>query len=156
VRPDPGELKQRIYEMETACGALKEALEIPELINQTPAAYDYAKRLVEAYRKHRDTINSLLQQALAREKLAKPEHHGWNLERTGSSDRSIMKVAASEILEVRECPREVSIDEAVKLANRYGGEDSPRFVNGVLADLCEMLDVSTDAHNAASGNDADG
>ena len=56
----------------------------------------------------------------------------WRLERVGKIDRAILRIAAVEILYVDEVPPKVSIQEAIRLAEAYGGEDSPRFVNGVL------------------------
>jgi N utilization substance protein B len=47
-------------------------------------------------------------------------------------DRNVLRLAACELLAFPDVPFRVAIDEAVKLARRYGGEDSPRFVNGVL------------------------
>ncbi len=56
----------------------------------------------------------------------------WRLERMARVDRNVLRVAAWEILHGDEVPVEVAIDEAVELAKRFGSEDSPAFVNGIL------------------------
>jgi transcription antitermination protein NusB len=56
----------------------------------------------------------------------------WRLERLSRIDRCILRIGATEILHLEETPPRVAIQEAVRLAERYGGSESPRFVNGVL------------------------
>lgn len=55
----------------------------------------------------------------------------WRLERIGAIERSVLRLGAAE-LERRETPPRVVIQEAVRLAERFGSAASARFVNGVL------------------------
>jgi N utilization substance protein B len=55
----------------------------------------------------------------------------WRLERIGAIERSVLRLGAAE-LEQRETPPRVVIQEAVRLAERFGSAASARFVNGVL------------------------
>ncbi|MGK2934763.1 MAG: transcription antitermination factor NusB [Gemmatimonadaceae bacterium] len=55
----------------------------------------------------------------------------WRLERLGAIERSVLRLAAAE-LEIGETPPRVVIQEAVRLAERYGSTESAKFVNGVL------------------------
>ncbi|MEO6331629.1 MAG: transcription antitermination factor NusB [Gemmatimonadaceae bacterium] len=55
----------------------------------------------------------------------------WRLERLGAIERSVLRLAAAE-LEIGETPTRVAIQEAVRLAERYGSPESAKFVNGVL------------------------
>jgi transcription antitermination protein NusB len=55
----------------------------------------------------------------------------WRLERLAVVDRNILRIGVYELLEQR-VPPKVAIDEALWLAHRFGGEQSPGFVNGVL------------------------
>ena len=55
----------------------------------------------------------------------------WRLERLGAIERSVLRVAAAE-LAIGETPTRVVIQEAVRLAERYGSAESARVVNGVL------------------------
>jgi N utilization substance protein B len=56
----------------------------------------------------------------------------WRLERLAAVDRNILRLAMYELLYHSETPHAVVIDEAIEIAKKYGAEDSPRFVNGVL------------------------
>ena len=62
----------------------------------------------------------------------------WRLERLGVIERSVLRVAAAE-LRRGETPPRVVIQEAVRLAERYGSEQSARFVNGVLDALARRM-----------------
>lgn len=55
----------------------------------------------------------------------------WRLERLGAIERSVLRLAAAE-LAIGETPTRVVIQEAVRLAERYGSTESAKFVNGVL------------------------
>jgi len=56
----------------------------------------------------------------------------WRLERMAVVDRNILRLAAFELLHMQDIPRKVSINEAIEVAKRFGGEDSPAFINGIL------------------------
>lgn len=55
----------------------------------------------------------------------------WRLERIGAIERSVLRLGAGE-LGSNQTPPRVVIKEAVRLAERFGSEESARFVNGVL------------------------
>ena len=55
----------------------------------------------------------------------------WRLERIGAIERSVLRLGAGE-LGSKQTPPRVVIKEAVRLAERFGSEESARFVNGVL------------------------
>lgn len=57
---------------------------------------------------------------------------GWTFERLQLVDRAILRVATYELLFQKEVPASVAINEAVEIAKDYSGDDSFRFVNGVL------------------------
>ena len=61
----------------------------------------------------------------------KAEH--WKTSRMSRVDLSILRLAVYEIENDDEVPAAVAINEAVELAKTYGGEDSPKFINGVLS-----------------------
>ncbi|KGN32489.1 transcription antitermination protein NusB [Knoellia sinensis KCTC 19936] len=62
---------------------------------------------------------------------------GWTLERMPAVDRAILRVGAFEVL-YSEVPEGVAISEAVALATELSTDDSPKFVNGLLARLAEV------------------
>jgi N utilization substance protein B len=62
----------------------------------------------------------------------------WRLERLGAVERAVLRIAAAELLSGDPPPR-VTIQEAVRLAERYGSAQSARFVNGVLDALARKM-----------------
>ncbi|MBD0291618.1 MAG: transcription antitermination factor NusB [Thermoleophilia bacterium] len=56
---------------------------------------------------------------------------GWPAERLGALERNVLRVALVE-LDAGEVPREVVLDEAVRLAKRYSSAEAGRLVNGIL------------------------
>ena len=60
---------------------------------------------------------------------------GWKTSRMGKLDLTILRLAVYEIEWDEEVPQGVAINEAVELAKRYGGEESPSFINGVLGKI---------------------
>ena len=60
---------------------------------------------------------------------------GWKTSRMGKVDLTILRLAVYEIEWDEEVPQGVAINEAVELAKRYGGEESPSSINGVLGKI---------------------
>lgn len=58
---------------------------------------------------------------------------GWKTNRMGKVELSVLRLALYEMLYDEEIPTGVAIDQAVELSKMFGGEQSPAFVNGVLA-----------------------
>ena len=58
---------------------------------------------------------------------------GWKTKRMGKVELTILRLALYEMLHDDAIPEKVSINEAVELAKKFGGNDSPSFVNGILA-----------------------
>ena len=77
---------------------------------------------VQRLDKHLPEIDDALRAAL----------DNWRLERVSQVDRSVLRLAASEILFDPDMPPRVALQEGIRLAGQYGGPDSTRFVNGVL------------------------
>jgi len=95
-----------------------------------PARRDYLRRLVAAVGEHVPAIDDALQESIS----------NWRLERLAVIDRNILRLGAAEMMYFTDIPPRVSIREALKLAERYGTDQSPRFVNGVLDALMKRLE----------------
>ena len=72
---------------------------------------------------HLDTIDDLIRQTAT----------GWTMERMGKVDLTILRLAVYEMKMDDTIPVSVAINEAVELAKKFGQDESPSFVNGVLA-----------------------
>lgn len=89
------------------------------------ARVPYLQRVVETFDAHRNAVDDALRDAL----------DNWTLDRLGVIDRSVLRIAGTEMLFLDDVPPKVAVQEGIYLAERYGGEDSARFVNGVLDGL---------------------
>jgi transcription antitermination protein NusB len=95
-----------------------------------PARRPYLRRLVGAIGARTEEVDAELQSSLT----------NWRLERLSAIDRNVLRIAAVEMLHFDDVPPRVSIQEALRLAERYGTDRSPAFVNGVLDALMRRLD----------------
>lgn len=102
-------------------------LYMDEVEEAAPSGQD-AVYILEKYGKIRESLPRL------DEKLSAVSS-GWKLKRMNKVDLSLLRLAVYEMLEDEDIPVGVAINEAVELAKKFGGDDSPSFVNGVLAKL---------------------
>ena len=89
------------------------------------AARRFAETLFRAWVEHRDEVDEAISKRL----------RNWTLDRVGSEERAVMRVAATELLFLSgddRAPDPVIINEAVDLAKYFGSNESGRFVNGIL------------------------
>jgi len=89
------------------------------------SAVAFSKSLIKGVQTYRTFLDGLVSE------LA-PE---WPIDQIAAVDRNVLRIAIYELLFSPEVPPKVAINEAVELAKMYGGESSPRFVNGVLGSL---------------------
>ena len=62
---------------------------------------------------------------------------GWRTRRMGKVELTILRLAVFEMKYDEEIPEKVAINEAVELAKKFGGDEAPAFVNGILAKLIQ-------------------
>jgi len=92
-----------------------------------PAHLPYAVSLVEGVAAHLERVDELITSYA----------EGWTLDRMPVVDRNLARIAVYEMLYVDEIDDAVAITEAVELARQLSTEDSPRFLNGVLARIAD-------------------
>lgn len=83
---------------------------------------EHLRRLIEALDESLSEVDEAVQNATS----------NWRIDRLAVIDRNILRIGTVELLRFDGVPGKVSIHEAILLAEKYGSEDSPRFVNGVL------------------------
>jgi len=93
-----------------------------ETRRMAPRYRDYALHLVGTVQAHLAEIDAIISEVAA----------NWRLERIGTVDRNVLRIGIAELRWGEDVPPKVAIHEAVRLATRYGGAESARFVNGVL------------------------
>lgn len=75
----------------------------------------------------------------------------WRLERLSIIDRAILRLAGAEMLYLAIPPR-VVIQEAIQLAEKYGTNESPRFINGVLDAMMRRVEMGTGTSRSGGGS----
>lgn len=89
----------------------------------------YAREIVDGYIDHSVEIDEAIT----------TYSRGWTLERMPAVDRAVLRCAIWELLYNRDVPATVVIAEAVDLVQELGSDDSPRFVNGLLATVATTI-----------------
>ncbi len=90
---------------------------------------EYAERLVTNVVNERANLDSLIGDRL----------ENWTLERLSVVDRTILRIALSELLQCPEVPTNVIMNEAIEIAQKFSSADAGRFVNGVLDRLAREV-----------------
>ncbi|MCF2529071.1 transcription antitermination factor NusB [Yinghuangia soli] len=94
----------------------------------TPPIAEYTMTLVEGVQAHRGRIDDLISTYSV----------GWTMDRMPTVDRNVLRLGVYELLWQDDVPDAVVIDEAVELAKEFSTDDSPQFVNGLLARLKDL------------------
>lgn len=120
-----GEIEEReLYETLAITTAIDIAEEIDEDESLTKKNLSYVNETVRKVMARLEEIDEIIKSHLKK---------NWTLSRLASADRNILRLAVYELKFTEdEVPVGVAINEAVKLAKKYGTDDSGRFVNGVL------------------------
>ena len=137
--PDTAVLRNQITALQSSATELFNILELPELVTQTSQKQttDYAYELLKNYVENKEKIDETIEKAAQSRKSDKK----WKINRMVRLERDILRVAATELIFLKETPTEVICDEAVKIADKYGGDECKKFVNGVLRDIVELTRV---------------
>lgn len=99
-------------------------------------ARPYALELLRGTFQHLDRIDTLIRESAS----------NWRIERIALTDRNLLRIAVYEMLFSEDAPDQVVINEAVEIAKRYGTEDSPPFVNGILDAVRVVIRGPGDGH----------
>lgn len=128
------EIRENIFKL-VFCGEFHSNSEIPaqvasffeeeELPKMTEEDHEY---MVEKFEKIKNLIPEIDQAINA---VAK----GWKTDRMGKTELAVLRLSTYEIKYDEEVPTKVAINEAIELAKKYGGDESPAFVNGILGKL---------------------
>jgi len=92
----------------------------------------FADSLLKSYVEHKDKIEAVLTGNVT----------GWSFNQMAQTDLNVLRLAVTEMY-YTDNPPEVAIEMAVRLAKKFGGDESGRFVNGVLAKVYRELKNST-------------
>ena len=86
---------------------------------------DFAERLAEGAEQHEAEIDAQIEKNI----------RGWKMNRLSKTALTILRMAVYEIRFEKDIPAQVSANEAVELAKKYGAAEDAAFINGVLASI---------------------
>jgi len=104
--------------------AVEESVELPR-----PEVRHFAELLVTGVADNLEQVDQSLQQYSS----------NWALDRMPRVDLAILRMGGFELLHCLDVPHNVVINEAIELGKRFGTEDTPSFVNGVLDQLSKQV-----------------
>jgi len=121
---------QALFEIDRAGHDAEETLNrLVEEVSLPEEGAVFARELVGGVLKNRERIDSTIQTYAP----------AWPVVQLAAIDRNVLRLAIFEILLNDKVPVRAAINEAVELAKTFGGENSSRFVNGVLGTVSGQL-----------------
>lgn len=132
---------QTLYEQEFRLDCQDKSLDLDSVLQRNISRYEsmvddrsFIVDLVHGVDKERESINAILQ----------PVAPEWPIDQIARMDRVILQIGAYELLFGSDVPPKVVINEAVELSKGFGGENSSKFVNGVLGTVLRNKEGGSD------------
>ncbi len=88
-----------------------------------------------------DLVSGVEEHQKAIDGIIAPAAPDWPVDQIAKIDKVILRIGVYELLIKRDVPPKVAINEAVELAKAFGGENSSKFINGVLGTVYRGSDV---------------
>jgi N utilization substance protein B len=121
----------RIWGSEDTYSSILQLMDIDAEPSEEDVAF--ADAILEGIKAHEEEIKALIEELAI----------GWKIGRMPNVDICILKIAIYEMLYRNDIPFKVSINEAVELAKTFGGENSGRYINGMLGTLAKRLETNS-------------
>lgn len=133
---------QTLYEQELRQEAGDSSFDIGEVLERNIARYremlsdvEFIRQLVAGVIKHAVQLDATLQ----------PVAPEWPIDQIARMDRIVLRIGLYELENEADVPPKVVINEAVELAKAFGGDNSSRFINGVLGTLLRLREGSVES-----------
>lgn len=117
---------QLLYALELNPIELEEMLRLSrENSRASDEVREFAELLVSGVVANRDPIDKIIVE----------KSKNWAISRMARVDLNIIRLAVFELVFLSDIPRNVTINEAIEVAKKFGTEDSPSFINGMLDEI---------------------
>jgi len=121
---------QALYAIELGPAQPREAIHLFWESNRfKPAAKAFAQEL----------LTGLLDKSAELDKAISAKSPNWSISRMAKIDLAVIRLAAYELIYREDIPKNVTINEAIEIAKKFGSEESPAFVNGILDEISRTL-----------------
>lgn len=94
---------------------------------------EFITKLVKGVDEYQSALDAILQ----------PIAPEWPLDQIARMDRIVLRIGAYELVYAKDAPPKVVINEAVELAKAFGGDNSSKFINGVLGTVLKQTDAAS-------------
>jgi transcription antitermination protein NusB len=121
---------QTLYALDLNPMAVRESLrQLRENTRVQASVRVFAEELVTGVMENRKEIDRRIGE----------QSKNWAISRMGRVDLNILRIATFELLSRDDIPRNVTINEAIEVAKRFGTEESPAFINGILDEIAASV-----------------
>jgi N utilization substance protein B len=86
-----------------------------------------------------ELVHGVIEHQAELDEVIRNASRNWKLEQMGRVDRIVLRIAIYEITIARKVPVKAAINESIELAKTFSGDESGRFVNGVLGKVAETV-----------------
>lgn len=131
---------QTLYEQEFRIECNDDSLQVDEVLGRNIARYkemvedrDFIVRLVHGVNEKQLDLDAVLQ----------PVAPEWPINQIARMDRIVLRIGTYELMFEKDVPPKVVINEAVELAKAFGGDNSSKFINGVLGTVLRHIEEKT-------------
>ena len=138
---------QTLYEQQFRLEAGDKSFVLDDVLNRNIARYkdmvddkDFVKRLVRGVSGKYKELDSVLQ----------PVAPEWPIDQIARMDHVVLQIGLYELLHEDDVPPKVVINEAVELAKAFGGENSSKFINGVLGTVLRQEEAAAEKSKSKS------
>ncbi|HSG27294.1 MAG TPA: transcription antitermination factor NusB [Candidatus Krumholzibacterium sp.] len=121
---------QALYASEVSGQDWEEALD--DMIRRrkpSEEAIEYSRRIASIVDRSKEELDGMIEGCL----------ENWRLERISLIDRTILRIALTELMHCPEVPTVVIINEAIEVAHRFSSDKAGKFVNGILDRLAREV-----------------
>lgn len=146
---------QTLYEQDFRADSGDASFDLAEVLARNISRYretiddtEFIDNLVRGVISHQDELDNILQ----------PLAPEWPIDQIARMDRVVLRIGSYELIHAKDVPPKVVINEAVELAKAFGGENSSKFINGVLGSLLRQregdLPAKTSGKDVSAGDTA--
>ena len=146
---------QTLYEQEFRKECHDETFDLGAVLKRNISRY---RDMVDDQAFIEDLVKGVTARVAELDKILQPIAPEWPIDQIARMDRIVLRMGTYELLYGKGVPPKVVINEAVELAKAFGGENSSKFVNGVLGTVLrehvEGTDVKPSKDTEAKAKDA--
>jgi N utilization substance protein B len=128
---------QTLYEQDFRLESGDSSFDLLQVLERNVARY---KETIEDIKFIRGLVEGVTGEITKLDALLQPVAPEWPIDQIARMDRIVLRMGAYELLHSKDIPPKVVINEAVELAKAFGGDNSSKFINGVLGTLLRQQD----------------